>query len=177
VQLLEENISRKRSPLREFELTRFNNWARTHQSRLLRTLRGAQTTRGENSFDRLDILGRSQQAHTPFLENLRDLVGIFFSDEFVEPSVDLEQRGVEWRLAPVMRMKVELGRCRSIMRIRRKDDIAQAWGNQRCRGSLTTPDQKVAAAGVEWMRTDKMTRLIPPTQRKTPRFTFVESKI
>ena len=72
-------------------------------------------------------------------------------------------------------MELSLGR--SVMRIKRKGKIAQACGNQGCRGSLATPDQKVAATMVNWMKVDKMTRLLPPTQRKTPKFMLVESKI
>src|SRR5712692_8495324 len=62
-ELLEKNVSPKRTLAGE--------------PRLLRTWRGSQKTRSENSFDRLHILRRLQQSFTPLRENRPDLVGVF----------------------------------------------------------------------------------------------------
>src|SRR5713226_2255200 len=147
---------------------RFNSRARAGQPRLLRTWRGSQKTRSENSFDGLRVLRRSQQTFTPLRENRPDLVGVFFGEEVMETGLKFEKRGIERGLGAIVRMEVELAFGRSVVRIKRKGEIAQACGNQSRRGSLATPDQKVAATRVDWMRIDKMTRLLPPTQRKAP---------
>jgi hypothetical protein len=65
-------------------------------------------------------------------------------------------------------MKVELAIERSAVKIKRECQIAQACGKQGREDALATPAQKVAASGIDWMRVDKMTRLLPPTQRKPP---------
>jgi len=123
-----------------------------------------------------------QQARAPFRENRCDLVGVFLGYELVEPRPYLEQCGIEGCLAPVMRMQVELAVRRSVLRVKRKGQTAQACGKQRCRGSLATPDQKVAAAGIDrgkidGAKVDRTTRLLGPTQSNAPSITTCGTEI
>ena len=104
----------------------------------------------------------------------RDLVGVFLVDEIVESGLRFEERGIERRLSPVVRMQVvlALGRKRvsGIERIEgREGETAQSCWKQRQRGSLAAPDEKVSAARVSWIRTcrekiDRMPCLPWPTQ-------------
>src|SRR5229473_3093330 len=89
------------------------------------------------------------QGSVPFVQNGRDLVGIFLRDEIVGACFRLEQRGLDWQSRSIVRMQVEIagGRLRTGRLIREtegKCEAPQARGNQRRRQSLTTADEKVA---------------------------------
>ena len=156
---------------------RLSNRTRPDESGLLGVERRAAKICSDSSFERTDVLRGLQQAFAPPSQKRCDLVGVFFTDEFIESGLCLEQRGVEQCLAAIVRMDVKVGFGRTVVRIERKREPAEACGNKGRRCALTTPDQETAAAEVDWMRADKMTCLLPPTQRKAPRVVFVESKI
>ena len=51
---------------------------------------------------------RLQQARVPFRKNRGDLVVIFFSREIVKARIGLEERGIEWRLLPIVWLQAKL---------------------------------------------------------------------
>src|ERR1035438_960325 len=79
----------------------------THDSRLRGVKRCTREIRRESFRNRLSFQRGSQQTGAPLRKNARDLVGILFSDEVIEPRLHLPKRAIQRPLGPIMRVKLK----------------------------------------------------------------------
>src|SRR4029077_11123435 len=88
-------------------LAHFKRRTGTYDSRLGWAKRCTREIRRQGFRDRLCVHWRPQQTGTPLRENTRNLVGIFFGDEVVEPRLHLEQRGISRPIGSIVRVKMK----------------------------------------------------------------------
>jgi len=82
-------------------------------------------------------------------EDCGNLVGIFFAGKFVEGCIGFKQRGLEWQLGMVVRMKVKVGVSKVLISSGRGEREGAAPSVEREYGkSLAAANQESAASGV-----------------------------